>query len=195
MKKLTLLGLIALFTACSKPDIPRPDIDESINIEQTFANTYWQRIGGGTFMHTNGKYKEDLSIDDSPAYTLETTEYKYIGDNSNICVNYLDTYNNQSNQSCAFAETLDLNFDIEKRRLYGWRSVLYWGEDIHQEIIKLSNDTIAVYEAYECIKDKRYHKRKYSVWAQFTPNAELQERLNSAIPATYDAFCEFDQQR
>ena len=188
MKRLAILLLICFGVSCTEYDLPKPDIDESINIEQTFANTYWQRIGGG-------KYKEDLSIDNSPAYTLETTEYKYIGDNSNICVNYLDTYNNQSNQSRAFAETLDLNFDIEKRRLYGWRSVLYWGEDIHQEIIKLSNDTIAVYEAYECIKDKRYHKRKYSVWAQFTPNAEMQERLNSAIPATYDAFCEFDQQR
>lgn len=44
MKRLALLLLICFGVSCTDYDLPKPDIDESINIEQTFANSYWQRI-------------------------------------------------------------------------------------------------------------------------------------------------------
>ena len=70
-----------------------------------------------------------------------------------------------------------------------------FSEDIHYEIVKLSADTIAIFDAIECIKKYKYCRRYYTVWVRFTPDQELQQRMDNATEYSQQEFQEFDQQR
>lgn len=196
MKRLAVLLLICFGVSCTEYDLPKPDIDESINIEQTFANTYWQRIYETSYQYSYGRPKVNLDMNDSsPWYHSKIVQYKYIGNDIKTCINYLDAYNESIDQYGTFADTLDLRFDIKKRRAYGWTHRISFSDNMHYEIVKLSTDTIAIFDAIECIKKYKYCRRYYTVWVRFTPDQELQQRMDNATEYSQQEFQEFDQQR
>lgn len=125
----------------------------------------------------------------------KTIQYKHIGNDINTCTNYLDAYNKSIEQYATFENIGDLRFDIKKHRAYGWTHDIWFSDNMHYEIVKLSADTIAIFDAIECIKKDKYRRRYYTVWVRFTPDQELQQRMDNATAYTQQAFQEFDQQR
>ena len=195
MRRLVILLLICFGVSCSEPEIPKPDIDESINIEQTFSNSFWKCIGGNTFEYTYGKYDENLGINGGRIYFSKVEDYRYIDENVTTCITYVDVHNKYIGQTRAFKLSNDIEFNIKKRRIYGWEGYMDWEDGYNQEIIKLSDDTIALFDAMESIKEHKYVFRKYTVWARFTPDQELQQRMDNATEYTSKEFEEFDRQR
>lgn len=196
MKRIALLLFAGLMVSCTDYDLPKPSIDENINIEQTFANSYWQRIEETSYQYSYGRPKVNLDMNDGGGEPYsKIVQYKHIGDDINTCVNYLEAYNKSIEQYGTFADTLDLRFNIKKRRAYGWTHRISFSDNMHYEIVKLSTDTIAIFDAIECIKDDKYHRRYYTVWARFTPDQELQQRFDNATAYTSEEFQEFDQLR
>ena len=196
MKRLAILLLICFGVSCTDYDLPKPDIDESINIEQTFANTYWQRIDETSYQYSYGRPKVNLDMNDgSPVYHSKIVQYKHIGNDINTCVNYLEAYNKSIEQYATFEKIVDLRFDIKNRRAYGWTHRISFSDNMHYEIVKLSTDTIAIFDAIECIKKYKYCRRYYTVWVRFTPDQELQQRMDNATEYSQLEFHEFDQQR
>ena len=196
MKRLAILLLICFGVSCTDYDLPKPSIDENINIEQTFTNSYWQCIEVVSYQYSYGKPKVNLDMNDGGGDPRsKIIQYKYIGNDIKTCINYLDAYNESIDQYGTFADTLVLRFDIKKRRAYGWTHRISFSEDMHYEIVKLSADTIAIFDAIECIKKYKYCRRYYTVWVRFTPDQELQQRMDNATEYSQQEFQEFDQQR